>query len=191
MQPLSPAQGKRRDPAIVRRDGNAAELSRRRAQPRTARCPHHRPWTDCPDGRARGRRWSCAAGAGRWRAASRSTISVRKGGISRTVAASSSPTASTNIPRPPTPRRSARIAGCSRLRTAACSALRGSRAQHPEVGEAYTLLTAEPGPDVAPYHRRQIVLLHPDRWSDWLNPAIPSSELLRPSEEGYLNVERA
>ncbi|HVF36782.1 MAG TPA: SOS response-associated peptidase family protein, partial [Sphingomicrobium sp.] len=30
-----------------------------------------------------------------------------------------------------------------------------------EVGEAFTLLTAEPGADVAPYHRRQIVLLGP------------------------------
>ena len=67
----------------------------------------------------------------------------------------------------------------------------GITRQHPEVGEAYTLLTAEPGPDVAPYHRRQIVLLHPDRWKDWLDSKVPSNELLRPSERGYLNVERA
>ena len=67
----------------------------------------------------------------------------------------------------------------------------GITRRHPDAGEAYTLLTAEPGPDVAAYHRRQIVLLRPDRWNDWLNPAIPSSELLLPSEEGYLNVERA
>ena len=67
----------------------------------------------------------------------------------------------------------------------------GITRQHPEVGEAYTLLTAEPGPDVAPYHRRQIVLLHPDRWNDWLDPTTASGELLRPSDEGYLQVERA
>jgi putative SOS response-associated peptidase YedK len=62
---------------------------------------------------------------------------------------------------------------------------------HQAVGEAFTMLTAEPGPDVAPYHRRQIVLLPPGDWLRWLDPAVPSSELLRPSEAGYLAVERA
>ena len=62
---------------------------------------------------------------------------------------------------------------------------------HRAVGEAFTMLTAEPGPDVAPYHRRQIVLLPPSDWLRWLDPAVPSSELLRPSEAGYLAVERA
>ena len=62
---------------------------------------------------------------------------------------------------------------------------------HQAVGEAFTMLTAEPGPDVAPYHRRQIVLLPPSDWLRWLDPAVPSSELLRPSEAGYLAVERA
>ncbi|RIX32554.1 SOS response-associated peptidase family protein [Sphingomonas edaphi] len=62
---------------------------------------------------------------------------------------------------------------------------------HPQVGEAFTLLTAEPGPDVAPFHRRQIVLLPPRDWSRWLDPAVPSSELLKPSDAGYLTVEPA
>lgn len=62
---------------------------------------------------------------------------------------------------------------------------------HPNVGEAFTLLTADPGPDVAPYHRRQIVLLRPVDWSRWLDPTVPSSELLRPSDTGYLTVEAA
>jgi putative SOS response-associated peptidase YedK len=62
---------------------------------------------------------------------------------------------------------------------------------HPQVGEAFTLLTAEPGPDVAPFHRRQIVLLSPRDWSRWLDPAVPSSELLKPSDAGYLTVEPA
>ena len=62
---------------------------------------------------------------------------------------------------------------------------------NPQVGEAYTMLTAEPGPDVSPYHRRQIVLLPPERWFDWLDPSMPSSDLTRPSEAGYLQVERA
>ena len=67
----------------------------------------------------------------------------------------------------------------------------GITRQHPEVGEAYTLLTAEPGPDVAPYPRRQIVLLEPGRWEDWLNPAVPRSEMLQQSAQSYLKVERA
>ena len=62
---------------------------------------------------------------------------------------------------------------------------------NPQVDEAYTMLTAEPGPDVSPYHRRQIVLLPPERWFDWLDPSMPSSDLTRPSEAGYLQVERA
>lgn len=62
---------------------------------------------------------------------------------------------------------------------------------HPQVGEAFTLLTAEPGPDVTPFHRRQIVLLRPGDWSRWLDPAVPSSELIRPTDAGYLTVQPA
>jgi putative SOS response-associated peptidase YedK len=58
----------------------------------------------------------------------------------------------------------------------------------PEVGEAFTLLTAEPGPDVAPYHGRQIVLLPPSEWRDWLDHARPSKDMLRPSDGGVLAV---
>ncbi len=67
----------------------------------------------------------------------------------------------------------------------------GLARSNPDVGEAFTLLTAEPGPDVSPYHRRQIVLLDPADWLRWLNPATPSSDLLRPSAAGFLKVERA
>lgn len=62
---------------------------------------------------------------------------------------------------------------------------------HAEVGEAFTLLTAEPGEDVRPYHHRQIVLIPPQRWADWLNPAIPSRELLAPTPPGFLRVDAA
>lgn len=67
----------------------------------------------------------------------------------------------------------------------------GITRQHPEVGEGFTLLTAEPGPDVAPYHRRQIVLLDPADWAGWLSGNGPSSDYLRPSKAGFLSVERA
>jgi len=47
----------------------------------------------------------------------------------------------------------------------------------PEVGEAFSLLTAEPSPEVAPIHNRQVVLPSPDHWLGWLDPSttLPSS----------------
>jgi putative SOS response-associated peptidase YedK len=58
----------------------------------------------------------------------------------------------------------------------------------PQVGEAYTMLTGEPGPDVAPYHSRSIAVLSRDRWAGWLDPAKPAAELLRPLAAGSLDV---
>ena len=44
--------------------------------------------------------------------------------------------------------------------------------------ERFTMLTMEPGPDIAPYHNRQIVILPRTQWADWLGPSpdavIPS-----------------
>ena len=54
--------------------------------------------------------------------------------------------------------------------------------------EAFTLLTTEPGPDVAPYHNRQPVILERQDWAAWLDPARPAQELLRPSPAGSLQV---
>jgi putative SOS response-associated peptidase YedK len=61
---------------------------------------------------------------------------------------------------------------------------------HPEVGEAFTMLTTEPGPDVAPYHGRQIVVLPPDDWTRWLDPAVPTGDVLRALPAGSLEVTR-
>jgi putative SOS response-associated peptidase YedK len=58
------------------------------------------------------------------------------------------------------------------------------------VGEAFTMLTAEPGPDVAPYHSRQICVLDRGDWSRWLDPAVPATELLKPLPAGALRVEQ-
>jgi putative SOS response-associated peptidase YedK len=60
-----------------------------------------------------------------------------------------------------------------------------------EVGEACTMLTCAPGPDVAPYHNRQIVVLERSDWGAWLNPAIPAGDLLRPSPAGTFEVALA
>lgn len=62
---------------------------------------------------------------------------------------------------------------------------------HPQVGEAFTLLTGEPGEDVVPFHHRQIVLIPPERWTDWLDPSVPSGDLLAPTPAGFLRVAPA
>lgn len=52
----------------------------------------------------------------------------------------------------------------------------------------WTMLTTAPGPDIAPIHDRQIVILRPDQWGPWLQGAA-EVELLRPSPEGTLSRE--
>jgi putative SOS response-associated peptidase YedK len=61
---------------------------------------------------------------------------------------------------------------------------------HPEVGEAFTMLTTEPGEDVAPYHSRQIIPLTRDQWADWLDPSVPAEEVLKVLPKGSLPVTR-
>src|SRR5687767_13952049 len=60
----------------------------------------------------------------------------------------------------------------------------------PEVGEAFTMLTVEPGADVAPYHDRQIVVLDRQHWASWLDASVPARELLRPSPAGTFEIMR-
>jgi putative SOS response-associated peptidase YedK len=55
--------------------------------------------------------------------------------------------------------------------------------------ESFTLLTTAPGPDIAPYHDRQICVLRPDEWGDWLYLTKAETELLRPLPAGSLLVE--
>lgn len=56
--------------------------------------------------------------------------------------------------------------------------------------ESFTLLTTEPGPDVAPIHSRQMVVLRPNQWKSWLDLTQPEHELLAPLPAGSLEVER-
>ena len=58
----------------------------------------------------------------------------------------------------------------------------------PDVGEAFTMLTTEPGPDVAPYHGRQVAVLPQFSWSAWLDPAIRAADVLKPLPAGSLTV---
>ena len=70
-------------------------------------------------------------------------------------------------------------------------AIAGLWRSEPEVGEAFTMLTAEPGPDVAPYHNRQVAVLARERWGPWLDGSGPARELLGPCAAGMLKVEKA
>jgi putative SOS response-associated peptidase YedK len=61
---------------------------------------------------------------------------------------------------------------------------------HPEIGEAFTMLTLPPSEDIAAYHKRQIVTLTRDRWADWLDTDVPASEVLEVPAEGRLAVSQ-
>jgi len=53
--------------------------------------------------------------------------------------------------------------------------------------DRFTLLTTEPGPDIAPYHNRQIVILPRAQWAPWLDAAAPQPAFA-PLPPGSLNV---
>jgi putative SOS response-associated peptidase YedK len=59
-----------------------------------------------------------------------------------------------------------------------------------EVGQAFTMLTMAPGPDIAPYHDRQIAILDRSAWSGWLNPKISAQTLIKPLPGGTLAVQQ-
>jgi putative SOS response-associated peptidase YedK len=59
---------------------------------------------------------------------------------------------------------------------------------HETAGEAYTMLTTAPGPDVAPYHDRQVAVLHRSQWPVWLDHNQNVKGLIGPFPEGTLTV---
>jgi putative SOS response-associated peptidase YedK len=58
------------------------------------------------------------------------------------------------------------------------------------VGEAFTLLTTEPSPDVAPIDDRQMVVLERSDWSAWLEQTGNEASLLRALPAGSSKVEQ-
>jgi putative SOS response-associated peptidase YedK len=60
----------------------------------------------------------------------------------------------------------------------------------PGIGEAFTMLTMPPGPDISPYHDRQIVILDRSAWNDWLNPAVSARSVIKPLPAGSLAVQQ-
>src|SRR5205807_618423 len=63
------------------------------------------------------------------------------------------------------------------------------RAADETIPEAFSMLTCAPGPDVAPYHDRQMVILERDAWAAWLDPARDVRALQAPLPAGRLQVE--
>jgi putative SOS response-associated peptidase YedK len=59
-----------------------------------------------------------------------------------------------------------------------------------DAGEAFTMLTTEPGPDVALYHGRQVAVLAHQHWRSWLDGTESARELLGPCPAGTLNVTK-
>jgi putative SOS response-associated peptidase YedK len=69
-------------------------------------------------------------------------------------------------------------------------AIAGIWRSDPQVGEAWSMLTCPPGPDIEPYHSRQVVVLSPAACARWLDPAVPSQELTRPLPPGSLHARQ-
>ena len=69
--------------------------------------------------------------------------------------------------------------------TAIAGLWREAQGNHPPT---FTMLTTAPGPDVAPYHNRQAVVIRPEDWSAWIYLTKAEAELLRPLPEGSLEV---
>ena len=59
-----------------------------------------------------------------------------------------------------------------------------------DVGEAFTMLTVPPGPDISPYHNRGVALLTPPQWRGWLDGSAKSVEALQPAVGGSLTVSK-
>ena len=110
-----------------------------------------------PANRAR-RNWCSGAGAGRAPAASRSTTSAP-------MAASSARAVPDprrrflRVHRPQRPQEKRKHKWLFTLKGEPWFCIAGLWRKDPAVGEAFTMLTGTSGPDIAPYHSRQVVVL--------------------------------
>lgn len=82
------------------------------------------------------------------------------------------------------------FAGLWRPMQAMRSANASPDASQPDGGAAFTLLTTDPSPDVAPIHDRQMVILERDDWSAWISNIGNEADLLRALPAGSLQVEQ-
>jgi len=52
--------------------------------------------------------------------------------------------------------------------------------------ESFTILTTSSGPDLIDMDERQPIIVRPEHWATWLNPAAPIDELIRTEARGSL-----
>ena len=75
------------------------------------------------------------------------------------------------------------------LKDSALMAIAGLWSEAEDGALSFTMLTTAPGPDIAPYHNRQVCVLRPEDWAAWLFLTRPEAELLRPLPAGSLVIE--
>ena len=75
------------------------------------------------------------------------------------------------------------------LKDSSVMGIAGLWSQDQDGALSFTMLTTEPGPDIAPIHDRQVCVLRPEDWAAWLFLTRPEAELLRPLPAGTLDVE--
>jgi hypothetical protein len=153
--------------------------------------------------RSRTRRRSCAqwranlepasscngAGAGQDRTASPSTISARMDASLCPAAASSPPMAFTSSQTPRTKRKGARTSGCSRRRANHGSALLGFGSRSKTSRSVHAAHDAS-GPDIGPYHDRQIAILDRADWAAWLDSSASAKTILKALPPGALTIQQ-
>jgi putative SOS response-associated peptidase YedK len=54
---------------------------------------------------------------------------------------------------------------------------------------SFAMVTVDPGPDIVPYHPRQMAVLPPSDWKRWIYDGTAMAELLRPLPAGSLAVQ--
>ena len=58
----------------------------------------------------------------------------------------------------------------------------------PDVGEAFSMLTTAPGPDILPYHGRQVAIVERTNWHRWLDLTIDPTNVIAPLPACSLEV---
>lgn len=60
----------------------------------------------------------------------------------------------------------------------------------PGVGQAFTMLTTEPGADVAAFHSRQVAVIHQGNWRAWLNHSGSADDFIGPLSPATLSIRQ-
>ena len=74
------------------------------------------------------------------------------------------------------------------LKDSAVMAIAGLWSEAEDGALSFTMLTTAPGPDIEPYHDRQVCVIPPADWAAWLFLTKPQDELLKPLPAGSLEV---